>query len=297
MKITFMGTPKFAVPALKIINENFRIDTVYTQPPKKSKRGMKEVISPVHEISNELNLDVRTPKDLSNDLEFFKSKKFNLAIVTAYGQIIPDTFLKECLFINIHASLLPKWRGAAPIQRSLMNKDKFTGISIMKIEKELDSGPVLLTKSLPINIYSKHGDVEKKLSEIGSNLIIEAIQKINNDPDCEFKEQDNNLKSYAKKITKEDKEIIWDIDAETVIAKIHALTPSPGCYFYNNSDKLKIFECKISDKKSKKPGHVVIENESLFIACKDKYIQILEIQKPGKKRQKIKEFIKGYKFD
>ena len=297
MKITFMGTPKFAVPALKIINENFRIDTVYTQPPKKSKRGMKEVISPVHEISNELNLDVRTPKDLSNDLEFFKSKNFNLAVVTAYGQIIPETFLKECKFINIHASLLPKWRGAAPIQRSLMNKDKFTGISIMKIEKELDSGPVLLTKSLPINIYSKHGDVEKKLSEIGSNLIIEAIQKINNDPGCEFKEQDHNLKSYAKKITKEDEEIIWNIDAETVIAKIHALTPFPGCYFYNNSDKLKIFECKLSDKKSKKPGHVVVENGSLFIACKDKYIEILEIQKPGKNRQKIKEFIKGYKFD
>ena len=297
MKFTFMGTPKFAVPALKIINENFRIDTVYTQPPKKSKRGMKEVISPVHEISNELNLDVRTPKDLSNDLEFFKSKNFNLAVVTAYGQIIPETFLKECKFINIHASLLPKWRGAAPIQRSLMNKDKFTGISIMKIEKELDSGPVLLTKSLPINIYSKHGDVEKKLSEIGSNLIIEAIQKINNDPDCEFEEQDHNLKSYAKKITKEDEEIIWNIDAETVIAKIHALTPFPGCYFYNNSDKLKIFECKLSDKKSKKPGHVVVENGSLFIACKDKYIEILEIQKPGKNRQKIKEFIKGYKFD
>ena len=297
MKITFMGTPKFAVPALKIINENFRIDTVYTQPPKKSKRGMKEVISPVHEISNELNLDVRTPKDLSNDLEFFKSKNFNLAVVTAYGQIIPETFLKECKFINIHASLLPKWRGAAPIQRSLMNKDKFTGISIMKIEKELDSGPVLLTKSLPINIYSKHGDVEKKLSEIGSNLIIEAIQKINNDPDCEFEEQDHNLKSYAKKITKEDEEIIWDIDAETVIAKIHALTPSPGCYFYNNSNKLKIFECKLSDKKSKKPGHVVVENGSLFIACKDKYIEILEIQKPGKNKQKIKEFIKGYKFE
>jgi len=297
MKITFMGTPEFAVPALKKINENFGIDTVYTQPPRKSKRGMKEFISPVHEVSKKLNLDIRTPNDLNSDLEFFKSKKFNLAIVTAYGQIIPDFFLRECLFINIHASLLPKWRGAAPIQRSLMNKDKFTGISIMKIEKELDSGPVLLTKSLPINIYSKHGDVEKKLSEIGSNLIIEAIQKINNDPDCEFKEQDHNLKSYAKKITKEDEEIIWDIDAETVIAKIHALTPSPGSYFYNNSDKLKIFECKLSDKKSKKPGHVVIENESLFIACKDKYIEILEIQKPGKNRQKIKEFIKGYKFD
>ncbi len=297
MKIIFMGTPEFAVPALKKINENFRIDTVYTQPPRKSKRGMKELISPVHEASKKLNLDIRTPNDLSNDFEFFKSKEFNLAVVTAYGQIIPDIFLKECLFINIHASLLPKWRGAAPIQRSLMNKDKFTGISIMKIEKELDSGPVLLTKSLPVNIYSKHGDVERKLSEIGSNLIIEAIKKINHDHDCEFKEQDHNLKSYAKKITKDDEEIIWDLDAETVTAKIHALAPNPGSYFYYNSDKLKIFECKLSEKKSKKPGHVNIENESLFIACKDKYIEILEIQKPGKNRQKIKEFLKGYKFE
>ena len=262
-----------------------------------NERDFKKVLESIKSLETqivELNLYVRTPKDLSNDLEFFKSKNFNLAVVTAYGQIIPETFLKECKFINIHASLLPKWRGAAPIQRSLMNKDKFTGISIMKIEKELDSGPVLLTKSLPINIYSKHGDVEKKLSEIGSNLIIVAIQKINNDPDCEFEEQDHNLKSYAKKITKEDEEIIWNIDAETVIAKIHALTPFPGCYFYNNSDKLKIFECKLSDKKSKKPGHVVVENGSLFIACKDKYIEILEIQKPGKNRQKTKEFIKGY---
>ena len=207
---------------------------------------MKEVISPVHEISNELNLDVRTPNDLSNDYEFL-NQKFNLAVVTAYGQIIPDAFLKS---VNLLIYMLHyQNEGAAPIQRSLMNKDKFTGISIMKIEKELDSGPVLLTKSLPINIYSKHGDVEKKLSEIGSNLIIEAIQKINNDPDCEFKEQDHNLKSYAKKITKE-RVIIWDIDAETVIAKIHALTPSPGC-FYNNRDKLKIFECKLTEKNLK----------------------------------------------
>ena len=122
MKIVFMGTPTFAVPALKKINEVFKIDTVFTQPPKKSKRGMKELISPVHEISNKLNLDVRTPDHLNNDFEFFKSKKFNLAVVAAYGQIIPDNFLKECLFINIHASLLPSWRGAAPIQRSLMNK-------------------------------------------------------------------------------------------------------------------------------------------------------------------------------
>jgi len=296
MKIAFMGTPSFAVPALKKINEVFKVDTVFTQPPRKSKRGMKELSSPVHEISNQLNLDVRTPNRLNDDLEFFKSKKFSLVVVAAYGQIIPDDFLKECLFINIHASLLPSWRGAAPIQRSLMNKDKSTGISIMKIEKELDSGPVLLKQSLPINIYSKHGNVEHKLSEIGSDLIVKAIELIN-EGKYEFKEQNHNLKTYAKKITKEDEKIIWNMEAETVVARIHALAPSPGSYFDYNNEKLKIFECKLSDKIAEKSGHIHIVDERLFIACKDKYIEILEIQKPGKNKQKIKEFLKGYKFN
>ncbi len=296
MKIAFMGTPNFAVPALEKINEVFKIDTVFTQPPQKSKRGMKELISPIHEISNRLNLNVRTPNHLNDELEFFKSKKFNLVVVAAYGQIIPDDFLKECLFINIHASLLPSWRGAAPIQRSLMNKDKFTGISIMKIEKELDSGPVLLTQSLPITIYSKHGDIEKKLAYIGSELIIKAIEKINEN-NYEFKEQNHKLKTYAKKISKEDEEIVWDKEAENIVAKIHALAPSPGSYFHHNDEKLKIFECKLTEKNSGKPGHIYIEGNSLFIACKDKYIEILEIQKPGKNRQKVKEFLKGYKFN
>ena len=296
MKIAFMGTPNFAVPALEKINEIFKIDTVFTQPPQKSKRGMKELISPIHEISNKLNLNVRTPNHLNDELEFFKSKKFNLVVVAAYGQIIPDDFLKECLFINIHASLLPSWRGAAPIQRSLMNKDKSTGISIMKIEKELDSGPVLLTQSLPITIYSKHGDIEKKLAHIGSELIVKAIEKINEN-NYEFKEQNHNLKTYAKKITKEDEKIIWNMEAESVVARIHALAPNPGSYFDYNNEKLKIFECKLSDKIAEKPGHIHIVDERLFIACKDKYIEILVIQKPGKNKQKIKEFLKGYKFN
>tara|TARA_A100001011_G_scaffold397436_1_gene498414 strand:+ start:38995 stop:39885 length:891 start_codon:yes stop_codon:yes gene_type:complete len=295
MKIAFMGTPTFAIPALKKIDQTFKIDTIYTQPPRKSKRGMKELISPVNEISNQLKLDVRTPYNLIDDLDFFKSKSFNLAVVAAYGQIIPEIFLKECLFINIHASMLPRWRGAAPIQRSLMNKDKSTGISIMKIEKELDSGPVLLTQGLPLTIYSKHGDIENKLSKIGSELVVKAIKKIN-DNNYKFVEQNHNLKTYAKKISKEDEEIIWNLEAETIIAKIHALSPNPGSYFYYNHDKLKIFECKLTEKKSDKPGCVHIKNERLFIACKDKYVEVLEIQKSGKNRQKAKEFLKGYKF-
>ena len=231
MKIAFMGTPTFAIPALKKIDQTFKIDTIYTQPPRKSKRGMKELISPVNEISNQLKLDVRTPYNLIDDLDFFKSKSFNLAVVAAYGQIIPEIFLKECLFINIHASMLPRWRGAAPIQRSLMNKDKSTGISIMKIEKELDSGPVLLTQGLPLTIYSKHGDIENKLSKIGSELVVKAIKKIN-DNNYKFVEQNHNLKTYAKKISKEDEEIIWNLEAETIIAKIHAFFISSKSKFF-----------------------------------------------------------------
>ena len=295
MKITFMGTPDFAVPALKKIDEVFKIDTVFTQPPRKSRRGMKELKNPVHETSSQLDIEVRTPNKLNADLDFFKSKNFNLAVVAAYGQIIPDAFLKECLFINIHASLLPKWRGAAPIQRSLMNKDKSTGISIMKIESELDSGPVLLTQSLPLTIYSKYGEVHNRLAEIGSELILRAIDKIK-DNSYEFKEQDHNLKTYAKKIKKEDEEIIWNLEAETVISKIHALSPNPGSYYCINNNKLKIFECTISKKKSNQPGHIYIENERLFIGCKDNYLEVLEIQKPGKNKQKTKEFLKGYNF-
>ena len=123
--------------------------------------------------------------------------------------------------------------------------------------KELDSGPVLLKQSLPINIYSKHGDVEHKLSEIGSDLIAKAIKLIN-DGKYEFKQQNHNLKTYAKKITKEDEKIIWNMEAETVVARIHALAPSPGSYFDYNNEKLKIFECKLSDKIAEKPGHIHI---------------------------------------
>jgi len=296
MRIAFMGTPSFAVPALEKIHDIYKIDTVFTQPPKKSKRGMKKTISPVHELSNKLKLNVRTPESLKDDISFFESKKFDLVVVAAYGQIISEEFLKQCLFINIHASLLPKWRGAAPIQRSLMNRDKETGISIMKIDKKLDSGPVLMTKSIPINIYSKHGEVEKKLSNLGADLIVDSIKVIKSKK-YKFLEQEHNKKTYASKITKDDEQINWNEEAETIIAKIHALSPSPGSYFFYNKEKLKIFECKLFEKKLDHPGEIFSNKDRLIISCKDKSIEILEIQKPGKNRQKIKEFLKGYNFN
>ena len=178
-----MGTPEFAVPALKeLLKEKLNITHVYTQPPKKSNRGLKIEKTPVHLEAEKNNLKVHHPSSLKNEIEldFFKKINPDLVIVVAYGQIIPENFLNLSKkgFINIHASLLPNWRGAAPIQRAIINGDKFTGISIMKIEKGLDSGPVMLSEKIEINDQLNYGLLSDQLSILGSKLIIKAIDLI-----------------------------------------------------------------------------------------------------------------------
>ncbi|MEY4146371.1 MAG: hypothetical protein RL327_850, partial [Pseudomonadota bacterium] len=173
LKIIFMGTPEFAVPALKeLIKEKFDIVHVYTQPPKKSNRGLKIEKTPIHVEAEKNNLNIHHPSSLKNEqeLNFFRKINPDLVIVVAYGQIIPENFLSLSKkgFINIHASLLPYWRGAAPIQRSIMNGDQFTGVSIMKIQKGLDTGPVMLSEKVEINHKSNYGSLSEQLSVLGS---------------------------------------------------------------------------------------------------------------------------------
>ena len=177
LKIVFMGTPEFSVTTLEaLINSKFEILSIYTQPPKKSKRGQKINVSSVQKFSEKNNLPVRNPENLNNNEEynFIKSLSADIAVVVAYGKLIPKNILKTTKlgFINIHASLLPKWRGAAPIQRAIMNEDKKTGVSIMKIEEKLDSGPVLASKELALDQHATYGEIQKKLSTIGSDLLI-----------------------------------------------------------------------------------------------------------------------------
>ncbi len=296
LKIAFLGTPNFSVPALREVHKTFGVNTVFSQPPKKSNRGMKNTKSPVQIAAEELNINVRTPINLNDDFDFFKKENFNIAVVSAYGQIISDLFLNlsNCLFINIHASILPKWRGAAPIQRSLMNMDQETGISIMKIKKELDSGPVLLSKSIPLSIYSKGGEIEEQLSYLGSELIIESLNQIQSKK-YNFIEQDHSKATYAKKIVKEDEMIDWNLSAEEVIAKIHALNPRPGSFFEYQNTQLKIFKCELEKNHSGKPGEVILDQSRMIICCKSNSINVLEIQRPGKKKQQINEFLLGFK--
>ena len=291
--IVFMGTPNFAVPTLdKLHQNNYQIKQVYSQPPRQSNRGMKLEKTPVHFFAENNNLSVRTPNKLMEDFDFFKSLKVDLVIVVAYGQIISKEFLSipKYGFLNIHASILPKWRGAAPIQRSIMAQDSFTGISIMKIEEELDAGPVLLTEKIDLNLSSTAGEVESKLSYMGADKIVEAIHLIQNNK-AQFVAQNDKESTYAKKIKKEDEKINWKDDAKKIVAQIHGLNPRPGAYFEYKGEKIKVWKSIYSEQGG--DTGLTLSND-LHIACGSGSIFITEIQRPGKKIQKTKDLLLGF---
>ena len=202
-KIVFMGTPEFSVPTLDLLIKNkLNVVGVYTQPPQKSKRGQKINPSSIEEFCKKNNIKYYNPVSLNNkdELEIFKKISPDIVIVVAYGQIIPKIFLNlpKLGFINIHASLLPKWRGAAPIQRAIMNGDKTIGVSIMKIEEKLDSGPVLASKEIELKENATHGEIEKTLAVMGANLLLENLKKLK-DGNLKFLNQVHGEATYAKK--------------------------------------------------------------------------------------------------
>ena len=298
LNVIFMGTPEFSLPALEeLIKNNFNLLTIYTQPPKKSKRGQKLNVSPIEEFSRKKKLNLRSPINLNNDEEFkvLKNLSPDLVVVVAYGQIIPKNFLEipKFGFVNIHASLLPRWRGAAPIQRAIMNQDKKIGVSIMKIEEKLDCGPVLSSKEIKINKNSTFGEIEKKLSVAGADLLFDTLKNLRNKK-IELKKQDDSKATYAKKISKDETRINWNLEADEVIAHIHGLSPNPGAWFEHKGDRFKVFK-SIKSSSSGKPGTVIDGN--LNVACKSNSIQILELQKQGKNKQTVKEFLLGYKIN
>ncbi len=297
-KIVFMGTPLFAVPILKSLYQNgFPISVVYTQPPQKSKRGQQVNRSPVQSMSEVLNIEFRTPQTLKNnneEYEYLKKLDADIAIVVAYGQIIPPEILKLTKkgFINIHASLLPKWRGAAPIQRAIINLDKLTGISIMKINENLDSGPVCNSYKVDILNNENAEEISNKLSSLAAEKILENLDDIFGNK-ANFIEQDHSQATYAKKINKLEGKINWNEKSMAIIGKINGLYPNPGAWFIFKGERYKILKAIISEKEGE-PG--IVLDDYLEIACNDKSIKILEIQREGKRQQKIEEFVLGSKI-
>ena len=295
-KIIYMGTPLFAVPILKSLHQNdYPISVIYTQPPQKSHRGQKMNKSPIQEISEILNIDFRCPKNLRNndeEYEFIKDLNADLAIVVAYGKIIPEKFLNLTKkgFINIHAYILPKWRGAAPIQRSIMNLDTETGISIMKLTKTLDSGPISNIYKIKLGQNDNTKEISEKLSLLAAEKILDEVTNILQDK-AKFIDQDHTRASYANKIEKSEGQICWNDNASKIIGKINGLFPTPGAFFNFCGERYKILKAEIGNGVGQ-AGKVL--SNRLEIACaNNESIKIFQIQRQGKKPQKIEEFMLG----
>ena len=295
-KIVFMGTPFFAVPILKSLYQNgYPVSVVYTQPPQKSQRGQKINKSPIQGISETLKIEYRTPSSLKDNKEEYKHLKeldADIAIVVAYGQVIPKEYLSLVKkgFINIHASLLPRWRGAAPIQRSIMNLEKETGISIMRIREKLDTGPVCSSYKVNIETNDNSETIAEKLSALAAEKILDIIDEVL-DNKIEFQEQNHNEATYATKIEKTEGQINWSETAESIIGKINGLYSSPGAFFIYNGERYKILKANLSNG-SGEIGEVL--DNYLEVSCGNKKsIKILEIQRQGKRPQNISEFMLG----
>lgn len=291
-----MGTPEFAVPILKSLYESkHTLQAVFTKSPKKKNRGQKILASPVFQFTEKHSIAVRHPKEFGDEeYNFIKNLNTDVAIVVAYGKLIPKKILDlpNCLFINIHASLLPKWRGAAPIQRAIMNMDEETGISIMKIIPELDAGPVMKTVKTKILTETTHQDLSSELSNLASPAILDSLDLIEKNKE-QFIHQDNKKATYANKIDKDETKIQWDMDAKKIVAKINAFHPKPGSWFKMDKMRIKVLKAVKVNKKGK-PGEIIDKN--FTIGCLDGAIQILELKPEGKKSMKSLDFLLGHEL-
>jgi len=294
-KIVFMGTSYFAVPILKSLYQNgYPISVVYTQPPKKSNRGQKLNKSPINLFCENISLEVRTPQFLKNNNEeevYLKDLKPDIIVVVSYGQIIPINLLNipKKGFLNVHASLLPKLRGAAPIQRSIMNLDKETGISMMKINENLDEGPVCNQYTLKISEKMNSEELSEKLSLLAAEKILDILDNIYDDS-IKFIDQDHPKATYAKKIQKVEGKIDWNENADKIIGKINGLYPFPGAFFIYNGERYKILKAEKSYTKGK-AGNII--SEDFEICCGEGSLKVLTIQREGKRVQQISEFLLG----
>ena len=293
MRIAFMGTPDFSVSALRaILSAGHEIVAVYSQPPRRAGRGKKEKPSAVHAFAEKLGLPVHTPlnfKEIATRQQF-KDLNLDVAIVVAYGLILPQEILDTpklgCL--NIHASLLPRWRGAAPIQRAIMAGDQQTGVGIMQMVAGLDTGPVLLEKRIDIAPNDTAGSLHDKLSILGAKAIVEVLDLL---PIVDTTMQDIEGIIYAAKIDKSEARINWNDTAANLKNHIHALSPFPGAWTEINGERLKLLNVEISDK-SGPAGQMI--GEPLIIACSDKSLTIKRAQRAGKGPMDIGALMNGF---
>lgn len=292
MRVVFMGTPDFSVPALNaIVEAGHQIVAVYCQPPRPAGRGKKERLTPVHARALELGLEVRHPVSLRDvaaqaDLAALDA---DIAVVVAYGLILPQAVLdaprKGCL--NIHASLLPRWRGAAPIHRAIMAGDAETGVCIMQMEAGLDTGPVLMREATVITPEDTTDVLHDRLSAMGARLIVDTLSRLDTlTPDP----QSEQGVTYAHKIDKAEAQIDWTVPAEQVDRQIRGLSPFPGAWTERNGERIKLLASELAEGQGE-PGTVL--DDMLAVACGEGAVRLLRLQRAGKAAQDAGTFLRG----
>ena len=295
-RILFMGTAPFAVPSLKkIVSSNNHLVGVYTSPAKKANRGMKLSISPVAEFAEAENIEISSPPSISSSEELKKLQEMNLdmIIVVAYGLILPEEVinLPKLGCFNVHASLLPRWRGAAPIQRAMIEGDQTTGVTIMKMDKGLDTGDIGLQKEIKIE-QQNYSELEKELANEGAKLLINFIDRL--DGSIQFAKQNDTQACYAKKIQKQEALIDWTENAEKINRRINAYNPSPCAWFSLNNKRIKILKAEVIHEKGE-AGKIM--NEEFLIGCGINSIRPLLLRVEGKQDCTINDFLLGHKIE
>ncbi len=293
MRVVFMGTPDFAVPALEaLVAAGHEIAAVYSQPPRPAGRGQKDRPSPVQARAEALGLPVRTPRSL-RDPEAqadFAALRPDAAVVVAYGLILPQAVLdapaRGCL--NIHASLLPRWRGAAPIHRAVMAGDAETGVSIMQMEAGLDTGPVLLREATPIGPEDTTGTLHDRLAEIGARLVVAALARLDS---LASEPQPEAGASYAAKIDKAEAEVDWARPAPEIDRQIRGLSPFPGAWTLVRGQRVKLLASRQAQGQGA-PGTVL--DAALTVACGRGAVRLTRLQRAGRGAQGTEEFLRGF---
>ncbi len=291
LRIVFMGTPEFAVPALRALHEaGHNIVAAYSQPPRPAGRGKKLRASAVAEAAEQLGIEVRTPASLKSPEEQarFAALEADVAVVAAYGLILGQKILDAPRYgcLNIHASILPRWRGAAPIQRAIMAGDEVTGVTIMQMEKGLDTGPMLSTIRTPIADKTS-GELTEELAELGAGLMVETLRELPNHVPIA---QDDSEACYAPKIDKAEARIDWDQAAEQILRHIHGLAPFPGAWCEIDGQRVKLLSARIGTGQGA-PGTVL--DDDLTIACGQGAIVPERLQAAGKAGMERKDFLRG----
>jgi methionyl-tRNA formyltransferase len=298
MKLAFLGTSSFAVPALKaLVEAGHEVVAVYTRAPKPAGRGQREQRTPVHELADSLGLPVRTPRSLRPEEEaaVFKALDLDAAVVVAYGHILPKSFLDAPVLgcINIHGSLLPRWRGAAPIHRAVLAGDPETGVTTMRMDEGLDTGPMLLAERTPISAGDTAETVHDRLAELGARLIVSTLDGLMRKT-IEPVPQPQEGVTYAHKLGKEEGALDWQRPAAELERKVRAFHPWPGTWFELGDERIKVHKAALT-LAGGAPGTLTIASDgSPIVACGVGGLKLLKLQRPGKAAMPADAFLRGF---